>query len=82
MAIINQHTHTRGTKMYNYKQVTKKIWSVGYLDESGKWVNESQHNDPSLAAARTAWLNGTTAAQAEELISDTPAPAPKKTTKK
>lgn len=37
---------------------TKNLYTVGHYDGAGKWIPESDYNEPELAAARCAFLNG------------------------
>jgi len=34
------------------------LWTVGFYDTDGKWIPESDWNDPAKAAERVHWLNG------------------------
>jgi len=44
--------------MYVYKQSEPGLWTVGFYDPNGKWIPESDHESPELAASRVAYLNG------------------------
>jgi len=44
--------------MYVYKQTESMLWTVGFYDTDGKWIPESDWNDPAKAAERVHWLNG------------------------
>jgi len=45
---------------YEYIQSEPELWTVGYYDPNGKWMPESDHDRPKEAAARVAYLNGST----------------------
>jgi hypothetical protein len=47
--------------MYVYIQSERgdhPLWTVGHYDPDGKWIAESDHQDPEKAAERVAYLNG------------------------
>jgi len=44
--------------MYVYKKTEYSLWTVGFYEPDGSWVPESDHSNPTTAAERTAWLNG------------------------
>ena len=44
--------------MYVYKLSEPGLWTVGFYEPDGKWIAESDHDSPELAAARVARLNG------------------------
>jgi hypothetical protein len=44
--------------MYIYRKTETQLWTVGFYDPSGKWNPESDHDNKTDAAERTAWLNG------------------------
>ena len=44
--------------MYVYVKSEPGLWTVGFYDPKGKWVAESDHDNPRDAAERVAWLNG------------------------
>lgn len=41
-----------------YKQTEPGLWTVGFYDNSQKWIPESDWNSPEEAAQRVHWLNG------------------------
>lgn len=45
------------------------LWTVGFYDPQGKWHAESDHRNEQAAAARVAWLNGSSAAAPQEVRS-------------
>ncbi len=47
--------------MYVYICSEPCLWTVGHYDPAGKWIAESDHDNPDKAAARVAWLNGSAA---------------------
>lgn len=53
--------------MYIYQQTANNIWSVGFFDPDGEFKIETSHSDPTSAAQRTAWLNGSHFIDAEEV---------------
>jgi len=44
---------------YVYLKSEPELFTVGFYDPTGKWQPESDHHTAAEAAARVAWLNGT-----------------------
>ncbi len=44
--------------MYVYIQSEPNLWTVGFYNPDGKWNPESDHGTREEAAARVAYLNG------------------------
>ncbi len=51
---------------YVYIRTEHDLWTVGFYKPSGEWVAESDHDTSELAAARVAWLNGSTQEQSDD----------------
>ena len=49
--------------MYVYIRSQPGLWTVGFYKPDGGWEPESDHDDREQAAARVAYLNGTSAAR-------------------
>lgn len=46
--------------MYVYIRTEPSLWTVGFYDPEGKFQPESDYNSTTEAAARVAFLNGST----------------------
>ena len=44
--------------MYVYIKSELNLWTVGFYDPNGKWIPESDHATPELAAEKVHYLNG------------------------
>jgi len=44
--------------MYVYMRTEKSLWTVGFYSPNGKWVSESDYDNPEDAACRVHYLNG------------------------
>jgi len=45
---------------YVYIRSEPSLWTVGFYRPDGTWEPESDHDNTRDAAARVAWLNGST----------------------
>lgn len=43
---------------YVYESFERGLWTVGFYKPDGKFVPESDHDDPEGVAKRVHWLNG------------------------
>ena len=45
--------------MWVYLRTEENVWTVGFFaPPDNKWITESDHPDPEIAAQRVHWLNG------------------------